>query len=162
LALFALNIGLFEQIDELVASGQKTYMNVKYAPFPVVAAPFGMALGGGCEILLHVDAVVAHAETYTGLVEVGVGFDPRLGWLQGNAAASEKENWVINQGPCRRLSNPSKPCRRRKHRPRLPKRSASAIFRDGVDSVVMNRDRLLFDAKTKSIGTGQGLRGPKP
>ncbi len=51
---------------------------MKYAPFPVVAAPAGMALGGGCEILLHADAVQAHAESYIGLVECGVGLVP--GW----------------------------------------------------------------------------------
>ena len=58
--------------------GQHAYKTLKYAPFPVVAAPAGMALGGGCEILLHSDAIQAHAETYTGLVEVGVGLIP--GW----------------------------------------------------------------------------------
>ena len=51
---------------------------MKYAPFPVVGAPSGMALGGGCETLLHCAAVQAHAETYMGLVEVGVGVVP--GW----------------------------------------------------------------------------------
>ena len=50
----------------------------KDAPFPVVGAPSGMALGGGCEVLLHCDAVQAHAESYIGLVEVGVGLIP--GW----------------------------------------------------------------------------------
>ena len=51
---------------------------MRYAPFPVVGAPAGMALGGGCEILLHCAAVQAHAETYIGLVECGVGLVP--GW----------------------------------------------------------------------------------
>ena len=78
LALFAANIAAWGEIEKLVAAGQKTYKALKYAPFPVVAAPAGMALGGGCEIVLHADAVQAHAETYIGLVECGVGLIP--GW----------------------------------------------------------------------------------
>ena len=63
-------------IEDIVAKGQQTYRKLKYAPFPVVAAPSGMALGGGCEICLNADAVQAHAETYMGLVEAGVGLIP--------------------------------------------------------------------------------------
>ena len=51
-------------IDRLIAAGQQAYKALKYAPFPVVAAPAGMALGGGCEILLHADAIQAHAEKH--------------------------------------------------------------------------------------------------
>ena len=78
LALFAANVGVWPMIEGLIEGGQKTYKRMKYAPFPVVAAPSGMALGGGCEMILHSAAVQAHAETYTGLVEVGVGVLP--GW----------------------------------------------------------------------------------
>jgi 3-hydroxyacyl-CoA dehydrogenase len=78
LALFAANIAAWSEIEKLIAAGQQTYKALKYAPFPVVAAPSGMALGGGCEIVLHADAVQAHAETYLGLVECGVGLIP--GW----------------------------------------------------------------------------------
>ena len=66
------------EVEQIVERGQEAYKALKYAPFPVVGAPSGMALGGGCEILLHCDAVQAHAETYMGLVEVGVGLIP--GW----------------------------------------------------------------------------------
>src|SRR5258707_13650715 len=78
LAIFAANMAAWSEIDKLVAAGQQTYKALKYAPFPVVSAPAGMALGGGCEILLHSDAVQAHAESYIGLVECGVGLVP--GW----------------------------------------------------------------------------------
>ena len=87
LALFAANIAAWTEIENLVAQGQTTYRMLKYAPFPVVGAPSGMALGGGCEILLHCDAVQAHAETYVGLVEVRRRPHPGLGRLQGDAAA---------------------------------------------------------------------------
>jgi 3-hydroxyacyl-CoA dehydrogenase len=78
LALFAANIAAWSEIEKLIAAGQQTYKSLKYAPFPVVGAPAGMALGGGCEMLLHCDAVQAHAESYVGLVECGVGVIP--GW----------------------------------------------------------------------------------
>ena len=78
LALFAANVALWPMIDDLIGQGQAVMKAMKYAPFPVVGAPSGMALGGGCEILLHAGAVQAHAETYMGLVEVGVGVVP--GW----------------------------------------------------------------------------------
>src|SRR5215210_7236434 len=65
-------------IEATIADGQKAFQALKRAPLPVVGAPSGMALGGGCEILLHCSAVQAHAETYMGLVEVGVGVVP--GW----------------------------------------------------------------------------------
>ena len=79
LALFAANIAAWPEITKSVHQGQKMYKAIKYAPFPIVAAPSGMALGGGCELLLHCDAVQAHAETYAGLVEVGVGLVPAWG-----------------------------------------------------------------------------------
>lgn len=76
--LFAANVAAWKQIREIIKQGQDAYMALKFAPFPVVTAVSGMALGGGCEILMHSDAVQAHVETYTGLVEVGVGIVP--GW----------------------------------------------------------------------------------
>jgi 3-hydroxyacyl-CoA dehydrogenase len=76
LALFAANVAVWPMVEDLVAKGQKIYRKLKHAPFPVVAAPSGMALGGGCEVCLNSAAVVAHAETYMGLVEVGVGVIP--------------------------------------------------------------------------------------
>src|SRR5580704_1040445 len=69
---------MFPAIEDLVKTGQEAYQLLRFAPFPSVAAPTGMALGGGCEITLSCSATQAHAETYIGLVEVGVGLIP--GW----------------------------------------------------------------------------------
>lgn len=66
----------WEDLDMAVQWFQKTTMRLRYSSIPVVAAPHGMALGGGCEICMHSDKVVAHAETYMGLVEFGVGLIP--------------------------------------------------------------------------------------
>ncbi|HAG15010.1 MAG TPA: 3-hydroxyacyl-CoA dehydrogenase [Bacteroidales bacterium] len=66
----------WEDLDMAVQWFQKTTMRLRYSSIPVVAAPHGMALGGGCEICMHSDKVVAHAELYMGLVEFGVGLIP--------------------------------------------------------------------------------------
>lgn len=81
--LFMVAVGIaekqFDQIHQTVRKIQEATMALKYAHVPVVAAPFQMALGGGCEYCLHCDAVNAHVETYMGLVEMGVGLLPAGG-----------------------------------------------------------------------------------
>jgi 3-hydroxyacyl-CoA dehydrogenase len=69
----------FDQIDELIRKMQGIMQQMRYSPKPIVAAPFGMVLGGGCEVVLAAPRVVAAAETYIGLVEVGVGLVPAGG-----------------------------------------------------------------------------------
>lgn len=64
------------ELNRAIKTFQDTMMRVRYSAIPVVVAPHGMALGGGCEISLHADKIVAAAETYMGLVEVGVGVIP--------------------------------------------------------------------------------------
>ena len=66
----------YDEIDMAIRMFQQTIMRVRYSSIPVVLAPHGLALGGGCEICLHADKVIAAAETYTGLVEVGIGVIP--------------------------------------------------------------------------------------
>lgn len=66
----------YEELDMAVQWFQKTMMRMRYSPIPVIAAPHGMTLGGGCELCMHTDKVVAHAELYMGLVEFGVGLIP--------------------------------------------------------------------------------------
>jgi len=66
----------FDELDFAVRAFQNTTMRLRHSSIPVVAAPHGLTLGGGCEICLHVDKVVANAETYMGLVEFGVGLIP--------------------------------------------------------------------------------------
>jgi 3-hydroxyacyl-CoA dehydrogenase len=66
----------YDELNLAVKAFQNTTMRLRYSSIPVVAAPHGMTLGGGCEICMHADKVIAHAETYMGLVEFGVGFIP--------------------------------------------------------------------------------------
>ena len=71
--------GDWKGLDAMVRYFQEGAQLVRRAPFPVVAAPFGLTLGGGAEYALHADRIQAHAELYMGLVEVGVGLIPAGG-----------------------------------------------------------------------------------
>jgi 3-hydroxyacyl-CoA dehydrogenase len=162
LALFALNIGLFQQVEEMISQGQKTYKKLKYAPFPVVGAPSGMALGGGCEILLHCDAVQAHAETYTGLVEVGVGVVPGWGGCKEiiTRYATDKKA-AGGAGPMPAITKAFQQI----GMAQVAKSAAEArnmmILRKS-DDITMNRDRLLFDAKQKALKLAEAYAPPQP
>ncbi len=68
-----------EEVDAMIKSLHAVVQRETYSPFPVVAAPYGLALGGGCEVCLAADRIVAHAELYMGLVEIGVGLLPAGG-----------------------------------------------------------------------------------
>jgi 3-hydroxyacyl-CoA dehydrogenase len=70
--------GQWSEIETMIKSGQDAFMALRTAPKPVVTAPFNYALGGGAEVCMASDRIVAHAETYMGLVEVGIGVIP--GW----------------------------------------------------------------------------------
>lgn len=69
----------YSEIESFLEKGQSGIQRGRYAPFPVVTAPYGMTLGGGCEVCLGADRIVAHAELYMGLVEIGVGLLPAGG-----------------------------------------------------------------------------------
>ena len=160
LALFAVNVALWPFVEEGMAQGQNTYKSVKYAPFPVVSAPAGMALGGGCEILLHSAAVQAHAESYIGLVETGVGLVP--GWGGCKELVTRQ---VTNP---KRPGGPVPPLTQAFETIALAKVSRSAaeardtlMLRPG-DGITMNRDRLLADAKAKALALAVNYQPPKP
>ena len=76
---FAMQMKQFAEIDKMVRAFQNANLALKYAQIPVVAAPYGLTLGGGCEFTMHASAVMAHAETYMGLVEIGAGLLPAGG-----------------------------------------------------------------------------------
>lgn len=76
--LASIEAGDFAGLDTYIARGQSLFLGLKYAPFPVVAAAHGLALGGGCEFMLHADAVIAHETLMVGLPETKVGLVP--GW----------------------------------------------------------------------------------
>ena len=160
LALFAANIAAWGEIEKLIAAGQQTYKALKYAPFPVVGAPAGMALGGGCEILLHCDAVQAHAESYIGLVECGVGVIP--GW---GGCKEMLTRWsaspLLPHGP---MPAPSKVFET-VSTATVSKSAADAkelLFLRPDDGITMNRYRLLADAKTRALVLSANYNPPTP
>jgi len=167
LALFMINIAMRAQVDQFIATGQKVFMDMKYSPFPVVSAPSGLALGGGCEILLASDAVQAHAETYTGLVEVGVGLIPGWGGCKEmvlRLRERERKKFKKDLGKIGKdtlwFSPPNTPMGAVRKAfevigtATVAKSAAEAqsigYFRE-EDGITMNRDRLLFDAKHKAL-----------
>ena len=160
LALFAANMAAWDNIEQLAAAGQQTYKALKYAPFPVVSAPAGRALGGGCEILLHSDAVQAHAETYMGLVECGVGLVPGWGGCKEMLSRWTASN-ALPRGPMPaparvfEIVSTATTSKSAAHAKEL-------LFLRPEDGVTMNRDRLLADAKARALELADNYEPPKP
>jgi 3-hydroxyacyl-CoA dehydrogenase len=162
------NIGLLLAAMKLRASfvirylsrkGQQVFTRLKYAPFPVVGAPSGLALGGGCEILLHCDAVQAHAETYVGLVEPSVGIVPAWGGCKELLL-----RWIADTT---RPGGPMPPVIKTFETIAMASIARSAgearelRFLRPSDGITMNRDRLLWDAKAKALRLTSGYLPPK-
>ncbi|MCP5405736.1 MAG: enoyl-CoA hydratase/isomerase family protein [Pseudomonadaceae bacterium] len=158
--LVACKLHAWPFIRWILRRGQSTYQALKYAPFPVVGAPAGMALGGGCEILLHCHKIVAHAETYVGLVEGGVGIIP--GWggckeLLGRATAHKK----TPKGPMPPLAKTFETIGTAKVAKSAAEAKDLLFFRD-EDEIVMNRDRVLADAKAAALAMVPNFAPPQP
>lgn len=143
-------------LGRFVEKGQQTFRAVKFAPFPVVSAASGLALGGGAEITLHSAAVQAHAELAIGLVETKIGLIP--GW-----------------GGCKemllRFSETLPPLDAAKAAFGLifdARTSGSAFEARNLglltagDGVTMNRERLIADAKARALGLLAGYKPPAP
>lgn len=159
LALFAANIAVWGEIESQIEDGQKTYMALKQAPFPVVSAPMGMALGGGCEILLHSDAIQAHAETYTGLVEVGVGVIPGWGGCK-EMLLRLKADKRLPKGPMPAVARAFELIGTAQVSKSAFEAKEMGILR-AKDGISMNRDRVLADAKAKALELAKDYQPPK-
>jgi 3-hydroxyacyl-CoA dehydrogenase len=140
----------WDELHAAVKLFQNTTMRLRYSSIPVVVAPHGLALGGGCEICLHADKVVAHAETYIGLVEFGVGLIPGGGGTKEFAlrlSDSLKEGDVeLNTFRDKFLTI---------GQARVSTSAYEAfdlgILRKGIDKVVVSRNRLLLEAKQECL-----------
>jgi 3-hydroxyacyl-CoA dehydrogenase len=153
---------VYKTLEEFIYQGQATYKALRNAHFPVIGAPAGMALGGGCEILLHCDAIQAHAETYMGLVESGVGLVPAWGGMTRYIERVQNTPGFKN-GPLPRVKTAFEAVM-------LPQFSISTSGQDAQkklwlrpgDGVTMNRDRLLADAKARALQMAPAYTPPKP
>jgi 3-hydroxyacyl-CoA dehydrogenase len=135
-----------EELDMAVKAFQDTVMRIRYSSIPVVSAPHGMALGGGCEICLHSDKVIAAAETYIGLVEFGAGVIP--------AGAGSKEMALRASDDFQKENLELPALRERFLTVGMAKVATSAeeafelgIFRKGIDEVSVNSERRFARAK---------------
>jgi 3-hydroxyacyl-CoA dehydrogenase len=124
----------WDDLNAAIKSFQQMNMALKYAAKPVVAAPFGLALGGGCELPLHSTRVQASAELYMGLVEVGVGLIPAGGGCKEMLLRSHDIKKVFEQIGFAKVSTSAVEARQFRY------------LRDG-DGVSMNPERLIDDAK---------------
>ncbi len=140
----------WDELDFVVRQFQNTMMRIRYSGIPVVAAPHGMALGGGCETCLHADRIVASAETYIGLVEVGVGLIPAGGGTKEMALRAsdtyEKDKVELPELQKRFLT--------------IGQASVATsayeaydfgILRKGYDTITINPNRVISDAKRTVI-----------
>ena len=155
--------GNWDDIDLMIRSFQSATEALRYSAVPVVSCPAGMALGGGCEIVLHTDRVQAAAEAYIGLVEVGVGLIP--------AAGGTKE--MLARGVAGLTPSPQTdllpPVQRAFETIGFAKVSTSAEdarrlgYLRPVDVISMNRERVVADAKALALErVREGYRKPLP
>jgi len=156
-ALGMIEEGGTEKLTELVRGGQMAYKALKHAAFPVVAAPSGMALGGGCEILLHSDALQAHAETYCGLVEVGVGIIP--GWGGCKEMLLRHSEKPLRGGPIPPVVSAFETIGMAKVAGSAEE-ARSLRFLKPADRITMNRNRLLADAKAFALELAKDYEVP--
>jgi len=147
--------GNWDEIDYMVRLFQRATQAIRYNPTPVVAAPFALALGGGCEIALAAARAQAAAETYIGLVETGAGLIPAGGGATemlrrsspGGAARVRK---VFENIALAKVSTSAEDARR-------------LLYLRAEDGITMNGDRLIHDAKALVQQLARtGYRPPAP
>jgi 3-hydroxyacyl-CoA dehydrogenase len=155
--------GDWKGLEQMVRYFQEGAQLVRRAPFPIVAAPFGLTLGGGCEYALHCDRIQAHAELYMGLVEAGVGLIPAGGGTKEllfrftDALAPYDE------------ADPFEGVKRAFKVIAMATTSTSALearslgyLRPVADRITMNRDRLIADAKARVLDLALDYVAPQP
>jgi 3-hydroxyacyl-CoA dehydrogenase len=152
----------WDEVDLMVRAFQGATMALRYADVPVIVAPASLALGGGCEIVLHADRVQAAAESYIGLVEVGVGLIPAGGGTKEMVARAAEQ---MPPGTTDFLP----PIQRAFEAIGFAKVSTSAADAQrlgllrSVDAITMNRERLIADAKARALQrVADGYQPPAP
>jgi 3-hydroxyacyl-CoA dehydrogenase len=153
----------YDELDLAIRMFQNTMMRVRYSSIPVVIAPHGLALGGGCEINLHADKVCAAVETYIGLVEMGVGIIPSGGGtkefvLRAADEMHEDEPETIT------LKNRFLTIATAKVATSAFEAYKLGILRKGLDEVVINQNRRITEAKrsvTELVESGYTMPVPR-
>lgn len=140
----------YDELNFSVKAFQDTMMRVRYANVPVIVAPHNMALGGGCELSMHSDKVVAHAELYMGLVEFGVGLIPGGG---GSKEFAKRLSEELHEGDIKinRLRDRFLTIGQAKVSTSAYEAFDLGYLREGIDEVVISRDHQLSRAKAACI-----------
>ena len=139
----------YDELNMIIRQFQNTMMRMRYSAIPVVGAPHGLTLGGGCELNLHVDHIQAAAETYMGLVEFGVGLIPGGGgtkemtlraadmYADGDIEYNDLKNVFLNIGMAKVSTS--------------AKEAVDLGFMRKSDGITINSNRLIADAKAQAI-----------
>jgi 3-hydroxyacyl-CoA dehydrogenase len=140
----------YDELDFAIRLFQNTMMRVRYSSVPVVVAPHGLALGGACEMSLHADKCCPAAETYTGLVELGVGLIPGGGGTKEFALRASDEMHE-DEPETVTLKNRFLNIATAKVATSAHEGFALGIYRKGLDEVVLNQSRRITEAKKSVI-----------
>jgi len=140
----------YDELDFAIRAFQNTMMRVRYSNIPVVVAPHGLALGGACELSMHADKVVAHAETYMGLVEFGVGIIPGGG---GTKEFALRTSDAMKDGDIRinTLRNKFLTVGQAKVSTSAKEAFELGYLREGQDEIIVSRDQQLAYAKSACL-----------
>lgn len=140
----------YEELDMAIRAFQNAMMRVRYSSIPVVAAPHGLCLGGGCELNLHADSIVAAAETYIGLVELGIGVIPGGGGTKEFVLRASDEMHA-EEPETITLKNRFLQIATAKVATSAHEAMEMGIFRKGQDSIVLNQSRRISMAKEQVL-----------
>jgi 3-hydroxyacyl-CoA dehydrogenase len=169
LLLMAIQDDDWDEIDLAIRGFQGMTQAIKFSPKPVVVAPFGMTLGGGCEISLHAPVRQPHAELYMGLVEVGVGLLPGGGGCKEMTLRAIESAEAVRPGGRGESVEMVEAMKRAFETIAMAKVSMSAEEARGLgflsegDQVSMNRERVLADAKQRALDLSRaGYKPPVP
>ncbi|MFT4661805.1 MAG: 3-hydroxyacyl-CoA dehydrogenase [Patiriisocius sp.] len=145
----------WDELDFAIRTFQKTMGRMRFSSIPVVAAPHNMTLGGGCELSMHCDKVIAHSELYMGLVEFGVGLIPGGGgtkefalrlsdeWHNGDMRINQFRNRFLTIGQAQVSTSAEEAFEK-------------GYLRKGIDEIVVSRDHQLARAKEACLDLANG------
>lgn len=162
----------WKQLDYIVQEFQKTMQKIRFSPKPVVAAPFNLVLGGGCEVCLSAAHIEAHAETYMGLVEVGVGILPAGGgcknmilrWEEKLTKPKSPQNMIwfspLDGGVFPKVGKSFEMIAMGKVATSAKEGKKFGLLRKS-DGVTLNRDNLTQAAKKKVLELAKNYQPPK-
>jgi len=151
----------YDELNFAVKAFQDTMMRVRYSNIPVVVAPHNMALGGSCEMAMHADKVIAHAELYMGLVEFGVGVIPGGG---GTKEFAKRLSDELKEGDIRinSLRNRFLTIGQAKVSTSAEEAFDLGYLRRGIDEICLSREHQLLEAKKACLYLAdQGYIAPK-